>query len=94
VTHIEDYVVRLEIAMDESQIVELLQSSDYLKQNVTKLTVVSVLIEVRSEIHFVPLYVDHEGIWSEEHSLNWSDEFTFFPRSLIKDLDFIVESLG
>ena len=48
--------------MDESQIVELLQSRDYLKQNVTKLTVVSVLIEVRSEIHFVPLYVDHVGV--------------------------------
>ena len=61
-THIEDYVVWLEIAMDISQIMELLQTSDYLKQNFTKLTVVSVLIDVCSEIHFIPLNVDHEGI--------------------------------
>ena len=79
--------------MDEPKAVELLESSNYLKQYLAQLAVVSVLDEIRSKVHLLPLYVEHEGVAGEEHPLESSDMLAIFLLSTVQDLDLAVELL-
>ena len=65
-THVKNYVLWLEVSMDKPELMQLLQPSNYLKQDPLKLTVVAVLLEVRPEIHIVPLQLKHSAVLVQE----------------------------
>ena len=90
---VKHYVLSFEVSVDEPKAVELLESSDYLKQYLAQLAVVSVLDEIRSKVHLVPLYVEHEGVAGEEHPLESGDVLAILLLSTVQDLDLAVELL-
>lgn len=80
--------------MHEPQVVQLFQPRDYLKQDVIQLAVVAVLLEVRPEIHFVPLNLDQEGIAREEVVLVMIYVLALLPRCLVQNKNLVVELLS
>ena len=80
--------------MQEPQAVQLLQSSDHLKQYIIELPVVAVLLEVRPEIHVIPLDVHQHSIACKEYVIQPSDVLTLLLEGLVQDKHFEVELLG
>jgi hypothetical protein len=79
--------------MNESQTVQLSQSSEYLKQYVLQLTGLAVLLEVPSEIHLVPLEDKKCSFIRELNSDQLNNIFALFNSSLVQNLVFKVELL-
>jgi hypothetical protein len=80
--------------MDITKIVQLLQSSYYLKQDVVQLTVVAVLPEVRSKVHFVPLNCKDHSILGQLSICPESNMFAIPIESLVQNVILVVELLG
>ena len=52
---IQDNILWFEVTVDKTQTMQLSQPSEYLKQYISELAGLAVLLEVPSEIHLVPL---------------------------------------
>ena len=94
IPNIENNIFWFKITMHEPHTMQLSQPSENLKQYISELAGLAVLLEVHPEIHLVPLQHKECGLIWEFHSDQRNYMFALFILSLVQNLIFKVELLS